>query len=68
MAGQSELDAGEWRAAARHEGGCERAPQLAWFWSMVSTRTFQLRCCCCPTVGLWACCVWLAWFWALVSM
>ncbi|PRW20575.1 E3 ubiquitin- ligase HUWE1 [Chlorella sorokiniana] len=35
VAGQCDLDALEWRAAARHEGGCERAPQLAWFWAAV---------------------------------
>lgn len=35
MAGQCQLDEEEWRAAARHEGGCERTPQLAWFWALV---------------------------------
>lgn len=35
VAGQCQLDEEEWRAAARHEGGCEHTPQLAWFWALV---------------------------------
>lgn len=43
VAGVEEFPVEAWRAATRHEAGCEAMPQIAWFWAAVAAQPHPTR-------------------------